>query len=72
MGDFIRDERTVSPEEYATEELLKEELASVLLTLTDREEKSIKTSLWSRWWTMSNFRRSRANLLVLLEKELDK
>ena len=27
LGDFIRDERTVSPEEYATEELLKEELA---------------------------------------------
>ena len=24
LGDFIRDERTVSPEEYATEELLKE------------------------------------------------
>ena len=32
LGDFIRDERTVSPEEYATEELLKEELAGVLLT----------------------------------------
>ncbi len=42
LGDFIRDERTVSPEEYATEELLKEELASVLLTLTDREEKVLR------------------------------
>ena len=42
LGDFIRDERTVSQEEYATEELLKEELASVLLTLTDREEKVLR------------------------------
>jgi RNA polymerase primary sigma factor len=42
LGDFIRDERTVSPEEYATEELLKEELADVLLTLTDREEKVLR------------------------------
>ncbi len=42
LGDFIRDERTVSPEEYATEELLKEELAGVLLTLTEREEKVLR------------------------------
>ena len=42
LGYFIRDERTVSPEEYATEELLKEELAGVLLTLTDREEKVLR------------------------------
>ena len=42
LGDFIKDERTVSPEEYATEELLKEELAGVLLTLTDREEKVLR------------------------------
>ena len=42
LGDFIRDERTVSPEEYATEVLLKEELAGVLLTLTDREEKVLR------------------------------
>ena len=42
LGDFIRDERTVSPEEYATEELLKEELSGVLLTLTDREEKVLR------------------------------
>ena len=38
LGDFIRDERTVSPEEYATEELLKEELADVLLTLIVRKK----------------------------------
>ncbi len=42
LGDFIRDERTVGPEEYATEEMLKEELAGVLLTLTDREEKVLR------------------------------
>ena len=39
LGDFVPDERTMSPEEYATAELLKEELSSVLETLTEREEK---------------------------------
>jgi RNA polymerase primary sigma factor len=38
LGDFIKDERTMSPEEYATIEMLKEELSQVLLTLTEREE----------------------------------
>ena len=42
LGDFIKDERTMSPEEYATVELLKEELTSVLLTLTEREEKVLR------------------------------
>ena len=42
LGDFLRDERTMSPEEYATVELLKEELSGVLLTLTDREEKVLR------------------------------
>ncbi len=42
LGDFIKDERTMSPEEYATTELLKEELSGVLLTLTDREEKVLR------------------------------
>ena len=42
LGDFIKDERTMSPEEYATVELLKEELANVLLTLTEREEKVLR------------------------------
>ncbi len=42
LGDFIKDERTMSPEEYATVEMLKEELASVLSTLTDREEKVLR------------------------------
>ncbi len=42
LGDFIKDERTMSPEEYATSEMLKEELSGVLLTLTDREERVLR------------------------------
>mgnify|MGYP004625236165 CR=1 FL=1 len=42
LGDFIKDERNVSPEEYATNELLKDEIAEVLETLTEREEKVIR------------------------------
>ena len=32
----------MSPEEYATIEMLKEELSGVLLTLTEREEKVLR------------------------------
>jgi len=42
LGDFVPDERTMSPEEFATIEMLKEELDEVLLTLTDREEKVLR------------------------------
>ncbi len=42
LGDFIKDELMMGPEEYATVEMLKEELAGVLLTLTDREEKVLR------------------------------
>ena len=42
LGDFIKDERNVSPEEYATNEMLKDEINDVLLTLTEREEKVIR------------------------------
>ena len=42
LGDFIKDERNVSPEEYATNEMLKDEIADVLETLTEREEKVIR------------------------------
>ena len=42
LGDFIKDERNMSPEEYATNEMLKDEIAEVLLTLTEREEKVIR------------------------------
>ena len=46
LGDFVPDERTMSPEEYTTSELLKEELDNVLLTLTEREEKVLKLRFW--------------------------
>ena len=42
LGDFVPDERDMGPEEYTTVEMLKEELAGVLLTLTDREEKVLR------------------------------
>ena len=42
LGDFIKDERTMGPEEYATVEMLKEELKGVLATLTEREEKVLR------------------------------
>lgn len=42
LGDFIKDERNMSPEEFAENELLKDEIADVLLTLTEREEKVIR------------------------------
>ena len=42
LGDFIKDERTMGPEEYATVEMLKEELRGVLATLTEREEKVLR------------------------------
>ena len=42
LGDFIKDENNMSPEEYATNEMLKDEIGEVLLTLTEREEKVIR------------------------------
>ncbi len=42
LGDFIKDERNMSPEEYATNEILKDEISEVLETLTEREEKVIR------------------------------
>lgn len=42
LGDFIPDERSMSPEEYATNEILKDEISTVLMTLTDREEQVLK------------------------------
>ena len=42
LGDFIKDERNVNPEDYATNEMLKDEISGVLLTLTEREEKVIR------------------------------
>ncbi|AKM80671.1 MAG: RNA polymerase major sigma-43 factor (sigma-A) [Candidatus Saccharibacteria bacterium GW2011_GWC2_44_17] len=42
LGDFIEDEDSVTPEESATSQLLKEQVQSVLSTLSDREQKIIK------------------------------
>ena len=42
LGDFLADERTMSPEEYTTYEMLKEELKGVLETLTKREEEVLE------------------------------
>ncbi len=42
LVDFVPDERNMSPEDYATNELLKDEISDVLLTLTEREEKVIR------------------------------
>ena len=42
LGDFIKDVNNLSPEEFATNEMLKEEIAQVLETLTEREEKVIR------------------------------
>ena len=42
LADFIEDEDTVTPEESATNQLLKEQVQAVLSTLSDREQKIIK------------------------------
>ncbi len=42
LGDFVKDENSLSPEEYAINEVLKDEIAEVLLTLTEREEQVLK------------------------------
>ena len=42
LGDFIDDEGAMSPDDYASNELLKDELNEVLLELTDREEKVLR------------------------------
>ena len=42
LGDFIEDEDRISPEDSAATQLLKEQIASILSTLSDREQKIIK------------------------------
>jgi len=42
LGDFIEDEEAVSPAESASGQLLKEQVKSILNTLTDREQKILK------------------------------
>ncbi len=42
LGDFVQDINTMSPEEYATNEILKEEIKSVLETLQEREQEVLE------------------------------
>ena len=42
LGDSIEDEDRISPEDSAATQLLKEQIASILSTLSDREQKIIK------------------------------
>lgn len=42
LGDFIEDEDTATPEESASSQLLKEQVQSVLSSLSDREQKIVK------------------------------
>ena len=42
LGDFIKDESSMSPEDYATNEILKEEIKSVLMTLQVREQEVLE------------------------------
>lgn len=42
LGDFIEDEDGATPEESATSQLLKEQVQSILSSLSDREQKIVK------------------------------
>ena len=42
LGDFLKDESSMSQEEYAINEVLKDEIEEVLCTLTPREEEVLK------------------------------
>lgn len=42
LGDFIEDKESVSPSDYATNQLLSEELSNILGDLTEREERVIR------------------------------
>jgi len=42
LGEFIEDEDSVTPEQSATTQLLKEQVQSVLSTLSDREQKIVR------------------------------
>ena len=42
VGDFVPDTETITPDEYATNEILKDELYAIMKDLTDREERVLK------------------------------
>ncbi len=42
LGDFVKDVNTMTPEEYTTNEILKEEIKAVLETLQEREQEVLE------------------------------
>ena len=42
LGDFVEDEERATPEDSAASQILKEQLAEIISTLSDREQKIIK------------------------------
>jgi RNA polymerase primary sigma factor len=42
LGDFVEDEERMSPEDSAANQMLKEQLAEIISTLSEREQKIIK------------------------------
>ncbi len=42
LGDFVKDPNSMTPEEYATNEILKEEIREVLSTLQEREQEVLE------------------------------
>jgi len=42
LGDFVEDEERLSPEDSAANQMLKEQLAEIISTLSEREQKIIK------------------------------
>ena len=42
LGDFIEDKNSLSPDQYASNQLLKDEINNVLSGLTEREEKVLR------------------------------
>ena len=42
VGDFVEDVESLSPNDFATSQLLRDELYSVMKDLTDREERVLK------------------------------
>jgi RNA polymerase primary sigma factor len=42
LGDFVPDESNMSPEDYAINEVLKDDISLVLQTLTEREAEVLK------------------------------
>ena len=42
LGDFVEDEERISPEDSAANQILKDQLAEIITSLSDREQKIIK------------------------------